>query len=158
MRWLQIILFMLALIVVQTTLLARLNFFGVTPDLVLVAVVIYAVLNPRPFSNVFAAGSGLIQDVLSTGVYINTLVKIILSNIVCNLKENFSGDEYQLILGLVMVSTPAVIVLEALFHLLVLKQSFSPYYFIFRLVAGTGYNLLSVPLLYPLLRRLSRGD
>ena len=157
-RALKLSLLVLALVVVQTTLLARLNFFGVMPDLSLVAVIIYASLSPRQFANVFAAGAGLIQDALATGIYIHTLLSVLLSNIICNLKEGYIGDDYRFVLGLVLVVSPCAILLESAYQLFVLKHLFSPYYFVFRLIAGTGYNLLFVPLLYPFLRQISRGE
>lgn len=152
MRYLKILLYLLAVLLLQTVVLPRLNFFGVIPDLFLVSAIVFAVLEERTPATLFSASAGFIQDLFSAGVYFNTIVKIMASNLVSSIKEEFMGDEYQLATVLVVLFTPAILIIEGLLN------APAPYYFVFRMIATTLYNLLVFPLAYKVLKGILHGN
>ncbi|MDD5594106.1 MAG: rod shape-determining protein MreD [Candidatus Margulisbacteria bacterium] len=158
MRFFKSALYILAVIVAQTVIFPRLNFFGVIPDLVLVSAVAFAVVAERTPSNIFSAVISLIQDILSTGIYINTLVKVIAANAINSVKEGFAGDEYALTAGMVALLTPIQLLAEGAILYFFWERQFSPAYFIFKLLAATIYNLMLVPLIFPLIKEINRAD
>jgi rod shape-determining protein MreD len=149
--------FILAVIILQTVVFARLNFLGVMPDLVLVSVIAFAVLGERTPANFFAAGLALLQDLLSAGIYLNTIIKLVVNNIIGGVKENYSGDEYSLTVSLVALFTPVQLIIEAAIIYFFLAGRFSPVYLLFRLFCATIYNLMLVPLIFPLVKELNRA-
>ena len=152
MRALKISLYLGAVLLLQTVLLPRFSFFGVVPDLVLVTVVFYAVLLERTPATLLSALIGFLQDVLTWPFYLNTIIKTVAGAAVQTLRERFVGDEYTLIVGLVALLTPLSVLVEGATLHFVFQREFSLFYFVFRLVAETLYNLLLVPLLYPLVQ------
>ncbi len=158
MRFIKLAGYVVAVIVLQTVVFARLNFLGVMPDLVLVSVIAFAVAGERVPSNLFAAGLAWLQDLLSAGFYLNTVIKLIVNNVIVAVKDNYSGDAYSLAAGLVALFTPLQLVVEGLVVYFFLGGSFSPGYFVFRLVAGTIYNLILVPPVFSVVRELAREE
>lgn len=158
MRSLKTVGYILAVIVLQTVVFARLNFLGVMPDLVLVSVIAFAVLGDRTPSNLFSASSSLIQDLLATGPYVNTIINLVVSNIVNSVKEGYSGDEYSLMLGLVALFTPLQLMSEGALAYFFFGRQFGLLYFIFKLFVGTLYNLVLAPILFPVIKELNRAD
>jgi rod shape-determining protein MreD len=157
-HYLKILLYLLAVLLLQTVVLPRLNFFGVIPDLFLVSAIVFAILEERTPATFFSAAAGFIQDIFSFGAYLNIVVKVMASNIVSSLKEEFMGDEYQLAAGLVALFTPAILIMEGLFFYFWSAEVSAPLYFIFRLIAATLYNLLVFPLVYKALKRIVHGN
>lgn len=64
-RFLTICLFLITALLVQTTVLSRLDFLGAQPDLVLVVVVCLALTGGPGVGMVSGFGAGLLQDLLS---------------------------------------------------------------------------------------------
>lgn len=157
MRLIKIIIYIIASLVVQTVVAPRLNFFGVTPDLILVSVIIYAVLEEQGPAALFAAASGCLQDILTAGAYFNFILKVIVAGAVGALRDEFSGDEYSLAAGALAVVTPLLLLLEAAVLALFYDRRPDIPYLLFRMAAGTVYNLLMVPLLFPIIKELVHG-
>jgi len=158
MRLVKTVGFIIAVLVLQTVVFARLNFLGVMPDLVLVSVIAFAVLGERTPSNLFAAGLALVQDLLSAGLYLNTAIKLVAGNVAGGVKENYSGDDYSLTVSLVALFTPVQLVCEGLVIYFFFAGRFSPVYFAFKLFCATIYNLLLVPLVFPVVKELTRAE
>jgi len=158
MRALQFAVLLIGLLVLQTTVAPHLAFLGVTPDLVLVAVIILAVLGQKEQAVLFAAAAALGQDLLGQGGYLATILKVAFTAVIANFRDELGGDEYNLAAGLVALVTPFYLLLELgalfFFH----GREISPNFVLLKLTAGTVYNLLLVPILYPLLRRLADVD
>jgi rod shape-determining protein MreD len=152
MRALKIGLYLGAVFLLQTVILPRFSFLGVVPDLVLVTVVFYAVLLERTPATLLSALAGFLQDVLTAPFYLNTIVKTVAASAVSTFRARFIGDEYTLIAGLVALCTPLSVLAEVLTLHFIFQREFSLWSCLFRLVAGTVYNLILVPLLYPLVR------
>lgn len=150
-------LFILIILVSQTVAAARLNFFGVIPDLILVSVVIYSVLVGREQSTLFAGFAGFFQDILSFGIYFNMIEKIIIGNVICSIRDKYSGDPYLLAVSGAAAGTAALTVLHHTLYYFYFHQQFSFAYFIFQLIGGCAYNILMVPILYPFLKGLTNG-
>jgi rod shape-determining protein MreD len=140
------------MVVLQTTVAARLNFRGVAPDLVLVSIIAFAVLEERPRATFFAFAASLLQDVLSVGIYLNTIIKTLVSTIISTLKERFGGEEYSLVVALVAIFTPLYVLTEGLILYFFFQKTVSHFYLLFKVVVATVYNLILVPLLFPLLK------
>ncbi|MBN3032642.1 MAG: rod shape-determining protein MreD [Candidatus Saganbacteria bacterium] len=155
MRSLKFGLYLLALFVLQTVVFPRLNLFGVAPDLVLIFVVGCAVTaEPLP-ANLLAAGCGLFQDLLSAGPYLNLLLKVVIVNAGSAIKEGFAGDELSLSAWLIALFTPLHLIIEALVVYFFFERQFSPFYLAGRVALATLYNLLLLPLLFPLVKALN---
>ena len=158
MRFIKYGLYILAILVLQTVIFPRLNFFGALPDLVLVSVIAGAIAGEALPSNVFAAALALSQDLLAAGPYLNTIIKIIVNNIAGRLHDGFVGDDYALAAGLVALFTPLQAIVEGLIVYFFFGRQFSPAYFVFRLAAETVYNLLLLPLIFPLVKALNDAE
>jgi rod shape-determining protein MreD len=149
MRFLKVSLYILTVLVLQTVIFSRLNFMGVSPDLALVSVIIFAVLEERSPSTLFAAAISFVQDCLSVGPYLNTVFKTVISNVISGVRERFVGDEYSFAAGMVAVLTPAYVLIEGAVLYLVFQKETGFSYLIIKILVGTIYNLLLVPLLFP---------
>jgi rod shape-determining protein MreD len=157
MRFLRLLFIILATLVLQTVVFARLNFFGVVPNLMLVLIVVLAVLEDDPVTSLLlAAVTGLAQDALASGPYINTAGLIAIATLIGVIKQSYSNDEYSFIAGLVALFTPLCLIAEA---------SLLSYWFarpivlpdlLLNLVLGTLYNVILVPVGLPLLRKVLR--
>lgn len=155
MRLIRVFIFFLGLIVLQTVAAARLNFLGVFPDLILVSVIIFAVLEDETLAVVLAALFGFAQDLLACGIYVNTLLKTLLCLVISIIKERFSGQDTALIYGLTAAVSPLFIIISGISQLAG-GARLDLFYFIFTLLAGTLYNLLLLPLLLPLIREVRK--
>jgi len=155
MRFVKIALFLLGVIVLQTVAAARLNFLGVFPDLILVSVIIFSVLEAETPAVVIAALFGFAQDLLARGIYANMLLKTLLCLAINIIKERFSGNENTLIFSLTAIVSPLFIIISGISQL-VGGARLDLFYFIFTLLAGTLYNLLLALLLLPLIRKVRK--
>ena len=155
MRFVKIALFLLGVIVLQTVAGARLNFLGVFPDLILVSVIIFSVLEAETPAVVIAALFGFAQDLLARGIYANMLLKTLLCLAINIIKERFSGNENTLIFSLTAIVSPLFIIISGISQL-VGGARLDLFYFIFTLLAGTLYNLLLALLLLPLIRKVRK--
>ena len=149
--------YILGAIILQTTIFARLNLFGVVPDLVLVSVIIFSVLNSGRKPIVFSAAAGFLQDVVSFGMYLNTIVKVLVSVCVEIVKESFIGSEFVLSLILVLVFTPLSLFFEAVVFVFFGIRQVAFGDLIINILSASLYNLAAVPILFPILRKISHG-
>ncbi|MFH1347134.1 MAG: rod shape-determining protein MreD [Candidatus Margulisiibacteriota bacterium] len=154
MRLIKITLYLLAILVLQTVVFARLNFFGAVPDLVLVSVIIFAVLQERSAAILFAAAAGFVQDILSFGVYINVVSKVLASTLVTVIKESYRVDEYSLAAGLVAILTPSLLVAEGVIFYFVSGRQIDIQHLLISVILATIYNLILVPVLLPVARKI----
>jgi rod shape-determining protein MreD len=155
MRLLKMVLYALVIIVLQTVIFVRLNFLGVSPDLILVSVIGYAVLGKRQNSILFAAGSGFMQDILSYGIYLHTITRVVACSLVSAIKENFVGNELSLIAGLVAIFTPLVLIIEVGIYSVFWGRAFDLAQLATTIFIATVYNLIMVPILCPIIKRVS---
>lgn len=144
--------FYLLVLLVQTVLFLWLNLFTYIPDLFLVSVIIVAVIQGRNVSTGFALLAGLLQDVFSFGLYLNTIIKAMVSNIVSLTTDEFVGDEQLLIFALIAIITPSLIILEILAKGWLAGQSLDLFYYVFKIIVTTGLNLVVALLLIPILK------
>jgi rod shape-determining protein MreD len=154
MRLLKIALYILVILVLQTVVFSRLSFFGAAPDLVLVSVVIFSIRNEREKSSLFAAGSALLQDILSFGIYINTILKLVVSSVIGVLKEGLVSEESTLAAGFVLAFTPLTLFLKAGVSSFFFGGRFDLYHLLFIIFFSSLYNLIMIPVLLPVLKRL----
>jgi rod shape-determining protein MreD len=155
MRFIKIGLYILIILVLQTIVFSRLSFFGAAPDLVLVSVVIFAIRKEREKSNLFAAGSALLQDILSFGIYINTILKLVVSSVIGAVKEGLVSDEATLAAGFVLVFTPLTLFLKAGAAFFFFGRPVDLYHLVFIIFFSSVYNLIMIPILLPVLKKLS---
>lgn len=158
MRFFKIFVYLLAVLVLQTVVFARLNFWGAMPDLVLVSVIIYAVLEDRTSATIFSAVFAFLQDLFSAGIYINVITKVVVSSVISLIREEFIGNDFSLAVGLVVVFSPLIILIDGLVRCFFLGQHFGLFYFAFRMAAATAYNFAAVYLLFPFMKRVTGGN
>lgn len=144
----------LLLWVLQTVVLARLNFFGSVPALILIGVIILAVIEGGPRAYAIAIIFGLLLDFCSVGPYWQFIVTVAACALVINLKNRLVGDDYSLALKFVVLLVPAWLVLEAAWLVLGLGRELNPWAVFFRLFLTTLYSLIFVPLIYPLMEQI----
>jgi len=154
MRWLKIFLYFLVVLSLQTVVLARINLFGYVPDLVLVSVVAFAILNQPVPSIFFAAFGGLMQDLLGVALYLNTASKVTFSALTETLKESFGGGEQMQALVLVALFTPFSVLINAWADFYFYSSSIGLAYIFLSVILTTLYNLAMVPLIYPIVKGL----
>ena len=154
MRLFRIGLYLISIIILQSVVFARINLWGVIPDLILVSVIILAVLQKARYAIPIAFGFGFIQDMLSFGVFLNTLTKVAVSAAISILKENFIGSPYTLCLYLVVIFTPLSLVFEGAFSVFFFEKRIVLSQFFLTMLLTTVYNLIVFPFLFPILERL----
>ena len=113
-RTIRLIIFLLVIIALQTALCARLPIWGAYPDLVLIAVIVFAVREQFGPGLIFAFFSGLFQDLSGTGAFLNTLTKPLAAVLISFIKENFLEDDTLLVYYMVLALTPLFMVSKAL--------------------------------------------
>jgi len=158
MRFIKYLIYILVVAVFQTVILPKFALLGIVPDLFLVSVIVFSVLKERTTSVLFSAGAGFVQDLLASGLYLNTIIKTLVSGVVNYFKEDFNGDEYSLAAIAVAVATPIIIIGEWLVLSCFFGQQVSWSYFILRITAGTIYNLLVLPIIFPLIKGLTNDE
>ena len=146
------------ILVLQTVIFPRFSFYGVMPDLVLVSVIAFAVFNERTPATVFSGAAGFLQDILSAGPYLNTVIKVLVCSVVGMAKERFMGDEYPMLAALVAIFTPLIVLAQWLMLYFLFGKHLDCSRLFFFILAGTLYNILMVPILVPAVRWVSRGD
>ncbi|MBN2058453.1 MAG: rod shape-determining protein MreD [Candidatus Saganbacteria bacterium] len=144
---------LLLVIVLQTVVFSRLPFFNVTPDIMLVLVVCYAVVEQTEMAFAAAALVGLVQDIMGSGIYLNTVSKLLAASVVSTVRESFLGEEFSLSALMVAVLTPSILLVEAVLLYSVADRSIDWMILAGRIALTTVYNLLFVPLLLPLVDR-----
>lgn len=155
MRLLKIVLFILLIIILQTVVFARFNLFGAVPDLALVVVIIFAILEEnRTKATLFAGVVGLLQDVLSSGIYINTIIKVVVANLDKAMRRSFFGDDYFLSFAAVAVFTPITMLIQVSIYYFFFARQIGLGYIILTILLTTTYNLVMVPIFFPVIKRL----
>jgi len=152
MRRLKIFLYFLVILSLQTVVLARISLFGYVPDLVLVSVVAFAILNQPVPSIFFAAFGGLLQDLLGFALYLNIASKVTASALTETLKESFGGGEQMQALVLVAIFTPCSVLFNAWADFYFYSSSIGIAYILLSIILTTLYNLAMVPLIFPIIQ------
>jgi rod shape-determining protein MreD len=153
---LRIGIYLLIILVLQTVLFTRLNLFGVSPDLVLVSIVIMAVLDKWQRALTFAAVGAFLQDVFSYGIYINVILKVLMCAVISGLKENLWGGQTSMVVLLVAACTPLVLLAEGLILIFFFGRPFLFSRLVLNIILQTAYNLVLIPVLLPVMRSLIR--
>lgn len=152
-----LVIYALLMIALQSVVFARLSFFGVSPDLVLVSVISFAVLEKRNRATLFAAGSSFLQDILSFGIYMHTITRVVACSLVSTVKESFAGNGYSLTAGLVVFFTPLILIVEGGFYSLFGGRPIDIMQLLFTILVATFYNLFMVPVIFPIVKKLSHA-
>jgi len=156
MQILKSALYIFVLLVLQTVIAPRFSVFSAYPDLALVSVVIFAVLRDRFSSTLFSSAFGILQDILSAGLYISFILLVILSNIVSTVKEKFTENNLELAVNLTAICT----LLYWLFLNIVRMTAFEyriGFFDIFSLVISVIYNVIMVFILFPIIEKAVNG-
>jgi hypothetical protein len=148
--------YLLVILVLQTVVFARLNLFGVSPDFVLVSIVIIAVLDKWQKALTFSAISAFLQDLFTYGIYLNLILKVMVCALISGLKENLWEGQTTMIVLLVAASTPVVLLAEALILIFFFGRPFLFLPLVLNLILQTVYNLVLIPVLLPVMRNLIR--
>lgn len=148
--------YLLIIFVLQTVVFARFNLFGVSPDLVLVSIVIMAVLDKWQRALTFAAIGAFLQDVFSYGIYINLILKVLMCAVISGLKENLWGGQTSMVVLLVAAGTPLILLAEGLILIIFYGRPFLFSHLLLNIILGTAYNLALIPVLLPIMRNLIR--
>lgn len=155
MRIFKLFIYILAIIILQSVFFARLNLWGVSPDLVFVSVVVFAVLNRVRRTVLFAGVASLLQDVLSFGIYIHTITNLLVCMIINFIGDEFEGNEFFFAAGAVVVFTPIVFLLQSSVMIMFFNRPFNLLPFLLEIVLLEVYNLLVFPIVFALLRKFS---
>ncbi len=143
-----LIIYSLIAIVLQSVVLPRLTFLGAVPNLILVSIIVFSIVNEKQKPIYFAAALGFLQDILSEGIYLYTITYVIVATILINIKDNFVGNEFRFILGSVAIITPLALLFEITVLYLFCEELFSFFYIFKILLLTTIYNLILVPIVW----------
>ena len=155
MRSVKSVVFIGLLLILQSSVFSRLCLFGVGPDLVLVAVVIFAVLNQDEKSTLFAAGTAFLQDLLSYGIYLNLVLKVAYTALINAMKKNFMGSEFFLAAVLLALFTFVTFILTGIIYPLLSGKPIDYPAWLLTVLIAMLYNLVFLPILFPILKKLS---
>lgn len=148
----------IAILLLQSVILPRLNLFGVVPDVTLASIVAFAVLKDRTASTLFAASLGLAQDIFSAGIYFNLILKVIFCNLAATIKEEYAEDAFMLTAGLVAAFSLVYTLGEGLILFYFFQKQLGLFYFLYKLFAATALNLLAAALVFPVVEKLTHAD
>jgi len=143
-----LIIYSLIAIILQSVVLSRLTFLGAAPNLILVSIIVFSVVNEKQKPIYFAAALGFLQDILSEGLYLYTIAYVVVATILINIKDNFVGNEFRFILGSVAIITPLFLLFEITVLYLFCGKFFSFFYVFKTLLLTTIYNLILVPIVW----------
>jgi rod shape-determining protein MreD len=153
MRLLKPVFFIALLLVFQNVVFSRLNLFGISPDLILIAVIGMTVLADARQALGFAIVASLAQDLLSV-YYFNTFFNLALCLIILLIKERFEGEHQQLAIWLVLAFSPLQIIVQTLVSLIAFKSAPAGWLLAQKIVLLTLYNLLLMPIILGLLEKI----
>lgn len=154
MRWLSYLIFLAALLILQTVVLPRFPLFGEMPDLFLVAVIIISVYRERTEATWLAALYGFCQDIFSAFGYFNLAAKVVIATLVSVWTDEAVGDRRQTAWFLIALLTPVQLLLFWLIGLIFGMPGPTPNLLLLKLVLITGYNLLMFLPLEAVLKRI----
>ncbi len=157
MRFLLLTVYVLLITVLQTVVFSRLQIFGVSPDLFLVSVIIYAVFETGSRSLGVALLFGLIKDLLSFGSYFNAFTKVLVALVINLSKEKFVWNKLLLCLSFVLIISPVLFVFQGILSFNDQINEIIWAQFILKTSIATVYNLLSVFMLYPIVKKVCHG-
>ncbi|MFA6430857.1 MAG: rod shape-determining protein MreD [Candidatus Margulisiibacteriota bacterium] len=149
--------FIALLILCQTVIFPRLNFFGVIPDLFLIAAVVFSVLEEEKSAMITATIIGFVQDIFSEKIYFNTVFKGIASAIINFIKADFKGDDYSFSAMMLIIYSAGWVAVQHIFLFYFLGKQVSIFNFIFIFCAQTGYNLILLPVIFSIITRMKNG-
>ena len=155
MRYLKLGLFVILLLVLQIGVFSRLRVFGVAPDLILVAVVAFTVINQDEESILFAAGSALLQDLLCYGLYLNLILKVVYSAAINAIKKSFMGSDFLLAAGVLVVFNLITFILTGIIFPLLGSKGIDYLAWLLSTLSASLYNLLFLPIIFAILKNLS---
>jgi rod shape-determining protein MreD len=155
MRYLKLVLFVILLLVLQIGVFSRLIIFGVVPDLILVAVVAFTVINQDEESILFAAGASLFQDLLSYGLYLNLISKVVYSAAINAIKNSFMGSDFLLAAGVLVVFNLITFILTGIISPLLGSKGIDCWAWLISTLSATIYNLIFLPIIFSILKDLS---
>jgi len=155
MRYLKLAIFVILLLVLQIGVFSRLIIFGVVPDLILVAVVTFTVINQDEESILFAAGSSLFQDLLSYGLYLNLILKVVYSATTNAIKKSFMGSDFLLAAGVLVIFTLITFILNGIIFPLLGSKGIDYLAWLLSTLSASLYNLLFLPIIFAILKDLS---
>lgn len=155
MRYLLLFVFMFFLSVVQTTVLGAIEIFGVIPNLLLTAVICYAIIRGDFEGVIFGAVIGIFLDFLSGRmVGMNLILCTLVSFSCCSLYDAlFNNNPFVASVFVLLVS----IVYEFLiyvFYFLFWGDANVWFALIHKILPGAVYNALSAFLIYPVLKKI----
>lgn len=155
MKFLKFGLLIVVMLILQTTLLPRLNLWGSVPNLFLIGVVVLAAREKLVASYGLAIAGGLLLDFFSVGPYWQTLALVLAAASTIILKDKFVGDDLELVAGFCAGLTLVWLLAEALVLIVGFGQQINLFYLCLKLVLTTIYNLILLFILFPLFKRLA---
>ena len=132
-RYIKIIMFFAVVACLQATLSPRIAVFGVKPDLLLIAVVIWGLSFGAEKGGAVGLLAGFLEDLLSASFYINILIKAMLGYFAGIVRGSIA-------VASTLVSTAAVAALTPISYLLELMI----FYFFFGRPLPSLYSVISV--------------
>ena len=156
MNWFRFLIILIFVSIVQTVFVPYLRVFGIVPDLLLVLVTISAVVLGRRYGVVVGAIAGFLQDALSSTDYVHTISKIAVGYIIGFIKENVLGGEEAIsAVTVFLVSIISAVIDITLLYFFIGKPTPTIYYVFLTIVVYSFYYIASVPVLYPIMKRIA---
>ena len=147
MRYLKLAVLIIGIICLQSLFSSYGKLFGITPDLLLIVVVIWGVWRGGVEGALLGFTLGLFQDIFSSTVYLHLISKTLVGFSAGILKENLYGDESYISMILVFGLTFLSLLIDGgLVYFLDRTLPGAPFLIPF----SSLYNVLLTPLLYPL--------
>ena len=147
------VIFCIAAAILQSTLIPKIAFFGIVPDIALCILVFSAYVNGTMAGQVSGFFSGLFYDFLSAApLGMNCLIRTIIGALAGIFKGQFFLDIFVLPVILCVLATILKAIIIFVIHLIMGPSvpSFSLFTSVFWI--ETGLNALSAPLLFLLLK------
>ncbi|MFC1559744.1 rod shape-determining protein MreD [Candidatus Margulisiibacteriota bacterium] len=159
MTWFKFVVLLISTLIVQTVLMPYLKVFGVAPDLLLVVVTISAIAMGRKYGVIVGAIAGFLQDIFSSTVYIHTISKIMVGYIIGFIKENVLGGEEAIsAVTVFLVSIISAVIDVVMLYFFVGRPTSTFYYVLLTIVIYSFYNIISVPVFYPIMKATVLSD
>jgi len=150
------LLFILIGFALQSAIFSRLIIFGVSPDILLIIVVVFSVICPYKKGLMLSGLAGFLQDISSNFLYFNLIVKTIISTVINMVKDNYDAEPMQLILICVAVATPLSLLIEALILVMFFSSNINVFFLIKTMFLRTIFNLIVTPFVYNLIGSITR--
>ncbi len=156
LRFLAILLFVILFVSLETSVLPLFSVFGVTPDILLILVVVWGIIRGGREAAILGFAVGLTQDILSSSLYYHAFSKCLIGFGSGVFSRNLSGASSYMSIVMVSIMTIVSYLIEGVLLYFFLGHPVPQFPRLFLIVLiSVLYNGLLTPIIHPIVELFS---